>query len=70
MAPGRVANSLKSRTSSPIPGASDLVSRLNLDDRYLHFCELVTSQVVTAMANASELVAELMAINRRLSARA
>jgi hypothetical protein len=39
-----------------------LSSRLNFDDRYLHFCELVTSQIATVMASASELVAELTAI--------
>jgi PAS domain S-box-containing protein len=39
-------------------------SRLNFDDRYLHSCELVTSQITTAIANASELVAELTAMKR------
>jgi hypothetical protein len=39
-------------------------SRLNFDDRYLHSCELVTSQIATAIANASELVAELTAMKR------
>ena len=34
----------------------------------MHFCELVTSQIASAIANASELVAELTEINRRLSA--
>ena len=41
-----------------------LSSRLHFDERYLDFCELVTSQVTTAIATASELVAELMAMNR------
>ena len=41
-----------------------LSSRLHFDERYLDFCELVTSQVTTAIATASELVAELTAMNR------
>jgi PAS domain S-box-containing protein len=41
-----------------------LSSRLRFDERYLDFCELVTSQVTTAIATASELVAELTAMNR------
>ena len=41
-----------------------LSSRLRFDERYLDFCELVTSQVTTAIATASELVAELAAMNR------
>jgi PAS domain S-box-containing protein len=41
-----------------------LSSRLQFDQRYLDFCELVTSQVTTAIAYASELVAELTAMNR------
>jgi GAF domain-containing protein len=41
-----------------------LSSRLHFDERYLDFCELVASQVTTAIANASELVAELTAMNR------
>ena len=41
-----------------------LSSRLHFDGRYLDFCELVTSQVTTAIATASELVAELTAMNR------
>jgi hypothetical protein len=41
-----------------------LSSRLRFDERYLDFCELITSQVTTAIATASELVAELTAMNR------
>ena len=41
-----------------------LSSRLEFDDRYRDFCELIASQVATAIANASELVAELTAMNR------
>jgi PAS domain S-box-containing protein len=39
-------------------------SRLKFDERYRDFCDLVTSQVAAAIANASELVAELTAMNR------
>jgi PAS domain S-box-containing protein len=41
-----------------------LSSRLHFDERYLEFCELIASQVTTAIANARELVAELTAMNR------
>ena len=53
-----------SRTSLPDCWCSALSSRLQFDDRYLDFCDLVASQVATAIANASELVAELTAMNR------
>jgi hypothetical protein len=41
-----------------------LSSRLHFDECYLDFCELVASQVTTAIATASELVAEPTAMNR------
>src|SRR3984893_6799550 len=41
-----------------------LSSRLHFDERYLDFCELVASQATTAIGTASELVAQLTAMNR------